>query len=171
MGVTTDFIGCVEMWPPLNHHEQAYLSAFSQSRRHRRPGGPYEVSGNPAAERSAPSSEFERDAFDYPGEGQPSLWCQWTPTMSGERLVFDGREKFYGAAAWMQYLIDHFLVRDGYAASSTLPYLAAFSFDHVVDGLIAASQQDTGELYVIAVEENVVHAETLWRPRHADNDW
>ncbi|WP_375479089.1 hypothetical protein [uncultured Jatrophihabitans sp.] len=165
MGTTTDFIGFVEISPPLNASEQAYLTAFAQSRRHDRPGGPYEVPDNPAAENREPVTGVDHDAYNRPGDGQPSLWCQWVPALDGACLSFNGCEKFYGAAAWMRYLIDHFLAPDALARDSPTPLLAAFSFNHVADGMIAASQRDSGELYAIHVEDNVVTTESLWVPR------
>ena len=47
MGYTTDFIGHVDIAPALNEAEIDYLEAFCASRRWERPGGPYEVPGNP----------------------------------------------------------------------------------------------------------------------------
>lgn len=165
MGTTTDFIGCVEIWPPLNASEQAYLTAFAQSRRYDRPGGPYDVPGNPAAEDREPRTVHDDDAYNRPGTGQPSLWCQWVPALDGTCLSYDGGEKFYGAAAWMRYLVDHFLAPDALARDSAHSPLAGFEFNHVADGMVAASQRDSGELYVICVEDNLVTTESLWIPR------
>lgn len=50
VGSTTDFIGHVDIDPPLNDAEIEYLTAFSESRRCLRPGGPYAVPGNARAE-------------------------------------------------------------------------------------------------------------------------
>ena len=50
MGTTTDFIGHINIDPPLNDAEQNYLMAFAASRRYARPGGQYDVPGNPAAD-------------------------------------------------------------------------------------------------------------------------
>ncbi len=46
------------MQPPLSLVEQRYLTAFGQTRRYDRPGGPYEVVGNPAL-----GSEVEDNAI------------------------------------------------------------------------------------------------------------
>jgi hypothetical protein len=64
VGYSTDFIGHVDMTPVLNEQERAYLAAFSDSRRWARPGGPYEVPGNPAAEYDDPTL----------GPPQPMSW-------------------------------------------------------------------------------------------------
>jgi len=44
------------------------------------------------------------------GEVQPSLWCQWVIDNDEGKLVlaWDGGEKFYNYAEWLQYLIKHF---------------------------------------------------------------
>lgn len=39
MGYTTDFLGHIDVHPPLNEAEQTYLTAFSRSRRFDREGG------------------------------------------------------------------------------------------------------------------------------------
>jgi hypothetical protein len=50
VGYATDFIGHVDIEPMLNDDEMAYLQAFTSSRRYARPGGPYDVPPNPAAD-------------------------------------------------------------------------------------------------------------------------
>ncbi|MGD9728451.1 MAG: hypothetical protein AB7L09_02675 [Nitrospira sp.] len=46
---------------------------------------------------------------------QPGLWCQWEPSGDGERLAWDGGEKFYKYEAWLAYIIDNFLSPWGYS--------------------------------------------------------
>jgi hypothetical protein len=159
MGYTTDFIGHVNITPPLSTGEQLYLSAFASSRRYDRGGGPYEVSPNPAAERSADVDDV--DAYNRVGRRQPSFWCGWTPCLDGCCLSHDGVEKFYGATAWMTYLIDHFLAPGAHAQESGLAWFHEFTFDHTLDGVIAGCRQDTRELYLIRVERNLVREEVL----------
>ena len=154
MGITTDFIGHVAVNPPFNDAEQQYLAAFAASRRFDRAGGPYAVPFNPAAEDD--HADVPIDRINRVAEGQPSLWCQWLPSWSGHVLAHDGGEKFYGASRWMQYLIDHFLAPDAVASRSGLTWFADFTFDHTLDGMVAAYPRDTGELYLIAVDDNVV---------------
>jgi hypothetical protein len=43
MGVSTNYLGHVEIVPSLNQAEYDYLHAFARSRRSYRPGGPYAV--------------------------------------------------------------------------------------------------------------------------------
>lgn len=162
MGYTTDFIGHVNIAPSLNQAEQMYLTAFSESRRYRRPGGPYEVPRNPAAERDRPVGDTE--AYNETPFDQPSLWCGWRPCWDGCCLAHDGVEKFYGATRWLTYLIEHFLAPDAHAARSGLHWFADFTFDHALDGIVAACRRDTRELYLIRVEHNDVFEETLVPP-------
>jgi hypothetical protein len=60
MGYTTDFIGHIDISPPLNDAEQAYLKAYAASPRTGTEQTPYVVPGNPAASGS-------RDALLCPG--------------------------------------------------------------------------------------------------------
>ncbi|MET3803577.1 hypothetical protein ABIB25_000561 [Nakamurella sp. UYEF19] len=82
MGYTTDFIGHIEIEPPLNQHEQAYLAAFAGSRRCQTRSGPYDVPGNPAADdiewdSKSPWTAAETDQYNAVVAGQPGLWCGW----------------------------------------------------------------------------------------------
>jgi hypothetical protein len=162
MGYTTDFIGHIEVNPPLNVAEQHYLHAFSASRRYDRAGGPYDVPGNPSAEYDDRPADL--DAYNAVGPGQPSLWCGWVPCWEGCCISFNGHDKFYSATRWLTYLIDHFLAPKARAADSGLDCFAEFTFDHVLDGIIAACRRDTRELYLIEVERNVVRERTLHAP-------
>jgi hypothetical protein len=162
MGYTTDFIGHIQVSPPLNDSEQQYLMAFGRSRRFDRPNGPYEVPGNPAAEYC--DRPLDTDVYNTVAPGQPSLWCGWTPCWEGCCISFDGHEKFYAATSWMGYLIEHFLAPGAHAASSRQPAFEEFTFDHVLNGVIAACRRDTRELYLIRVERNVVREETIVAP-------
>ena len=139
MGYTTDFVGHIDITPPLNDDEINYLSAFARSRRCDRPGGPYDVPGNPAAERN--SLSIERSNATAPG--QPGLWCQWVPCWDGCCLAFDGHEKFYAAIPWLRYLIEHFLKPNAAASRRVDPMFANFSFDHRLDGMVVGCRRTT----------------------------
>ncbi len=163
MGCTTDFVGYVESDPPLNAAEQMYLLAFASSRRYHRPGGPYEVPGNPAAERD--ESPADPAAYNTVAPGQPSLWCGWQPSWSGSCLAHDGVEKFFAAAEWMAYLIDHFLKPDALAKKAAAPCFVDFTFDHQLNGIVAGCRRDTHGLFLIEVADNVVSEHPLLVPR------
>ena len=163
MGYTTDFIGHVDIEPPLKEAEQAYLTAFASSRRWRRPDGPYAVPANPAAEAMAEGrqSTDEHWRVNEAPDGQPSLWCHWVPCWGGCCLAYNGYEKFYAPTRWMSYLIEHFLAPDARAATSGRAEFAEFSFDHQLDGVIAGCRRDDKELFLIRVEANRVLEEIL----------
>lgn len=139
MGFTTDFIGHIDIAPSLNDEEIAYLTAFSQSRRCRRPGGPYDVPGNPMAE----TSEGFGDSYNRAADGQPGLWCSWVPCWEGCCLAFNGNEKFYSAVAWLRYLVTHFLKAGAQASRSGNERFAGFTFDHHLEGMIVGCRRET----------------------------
>ena len=70
-------------------------------------------------------------------------------------------EKFYGASAWLVYLIEHFLKPHASASTSGLDYFGDFDFDHVLNGIVAACRRDTRQLYLIHVEDNAVFEEPI----------
>lgn len=102
------------MSPALNEAEREYLSTFAGARREPGPLWPHQVAG------------------------EPSWWCDWTPTTDGGALHWDGREKFYAGTEWMTYLIDNFLRPDATAARTGDAQFAGFTFDHRCDGRIFA---------------------------------
>jgi hypothetical protein len=160
MGYTTDFIGHIDIAPSLNEGEIAYLTAFSDSRRCRRPGGAYVVPGNPRAE---DSSSFPGDSYNRAPDGQPGLWCDWVPCWDGCCLACNGNEKFYNPVVWLRYLIDHFLKPGAYASTSEDPLFEHFTFDHVLDGTVVGCRRDDKELFSITVDRNEVR-EDIIRP-------
>ncbi|MDN5851578.1 MAG: hypothetical protein L0K86_01810 [Actinomycetia bacterium] len=161
MGYTTDFLGHVDVNPPMNEAEQAYLSAFGDSRRFDRPGGPYEVPGNPAAE-NAEGCNVPAEVSNRLAEGQPGSWCDWAPCLDGCCIAYNGREKFYQAVGWLKYLTNHFLRPGAYAQESGLSCFDDFTFDHRLDGLVVGCRRDNKEMFAIRVEDSVVTRETLW---------
>lgn len=160
MGYTTDFIGHIDITPPINQFEQAYLSAFGSSRRFERAGGPYAVPGNPAAE-NADLCDVPVEAYNAVAPQQPGLWCDWEPCWDGCCLSYNGNEKFYDATNWLIYLTEHFLRPGAYAQASGLPYFVDFTFDHRLDGVIAGCRRDNKELFLIRVDDNAVTEEVL----------
>jgi len=155
MGYTTDFVGWVQIDPPLNEHETEYLRAFSRTRRWDRPGGKYVVLPHPLAE-DEPTLDDRSDAHNRPAHGEPGPWCPWLPSTDGRVLAFDGREKAYDAVAWLRYLIRAFLAPGAEASAGTDPQFTGFSFDHVCDGAVAACRRDTGRTSLILVTDNEV---------------
>jgi hypothetical protein len=177
MGYTTEFIGEVEVTPPLNASEVEYLQAFSRTRRMHRHSGPYTVQDDLPSDPQRSKWETEWDAkcgqrhtadvieFNDPPPGQPGLWCQWVPDDDGLFIRWDEAEKFYYAAEWMAYLIDHFLKPGAVASTTGDPRFEGFTFDHVVNGTIDAQGEDPEDRWRLVVEDNgvrVVRAHFTW---------
>ena len=163
MGHSTDFLGHVDIEPPLNDAEIEYLTAFFGSRRCRREGGPYDVPGNPRAESLDGSWG---DGGNEVAEGQPNLWCDWTVCWDGCCLTWNGTEKSYSMIPWLRYLLAHFLAPEALAASD--PRFGDFTFDHRLSGVIAGCRRDTKEMFVVRVDDNHVTEEIL---RPADRSY
>lgn len=158
MGYTTDFDGQITVEPPLNAEEAHYLNLFAGTRRMKRGNGPYYVLGTGDF---GQGSDPDIQSYNEPPEGQPGLWCQWVPTEDGTAIEWDGNEKFYHAAEWMQYLIDHFL-KAGALAAEALPFLQA---NHVCNGEIYAQGEDPSDRWNLVVKDNVVsvkQARVVW---------
>ncbi len=149
MGYTTEFLGRVEVVPPLNAEEIEFLKKFNATRRMYRKNGPYFVDGGGYLGQGR-----DADVIDYnsPSAGQPGLWCQWTPTDDGAAIEWDGGEKFYDSEEWMQYLIDHFL-KPGACAAGELKFLQA---NHVLNGIIKAQGDVMDDRWKLVVTDNVV---------------
>lgn len=164
MGYTTDFMGEVEVKPPLNRAEVEYLAKFAESRRVERKQGPYYAE---------PGEDFGQSGEGIinsgnPPAGQPGLWCQWVASEDGKTIGWDGGEKFYESAEWMAYIIDHFL-KPGCRVQALLAtpnaneepdpveeQFAEFTFDHVCNGNIEAQGEDYDDQWIITVTDNKV---------------
>lgn len=108
MGVTTRYLGHVEISPPLDQAEYDSLRWFSRSRRSFREAGPYAVfPDDPHEEAPTLHGDAAAERYNRLVEGRPSSWCQWVPCPRGCCLSWNGREKFYAGGSWLQYLIDH----------------------------------------------------------------
>lgn len=156
MGYTTEFTSRVNITPPLNPQEIAYLIAFANTRHNKRKGGPYAVS----MDAHGPDVINDRDH-----DGKPGYWCNWVPTADGAGIEWNGVEKFYDADAWMQYLVDHFLMPGGHAQGR--PEFEQFTFDHAVSGVIHAQGEDPADRWELIVEDNKVSRRDLSSPSPA----
>ncbi|WP_229929242.1 hypothetical protein [Kitasatospora xanthocidica] len=163
MGYTTEFTGRIAVDPPLNEQEIAYLRKFAGTRRMDRANGPYYVDGTGFA---GQGHDADIRAFNEPPAGQPGLWCKWEPTDDGAAIEWNGQEKFYGAPEWMAYLVDHFLKPGGHARGEA--GFEAFTFDHVLNGVIDAQGEEPWDTWQLTVRDNAVSAsepvdpETAW---------
>lgn len=155
MGYTTEFEGQIKINPPLNSDEINYLKKFNDTRRMMRKNGPYFVDGS-----GMMGQGEDKDIIEYnsPPEGQPGLWCQWTPTEDGTAIEWDGGEKFYASEEWMEYIIKHFIGSNPIAPTkeTTLQFLKP----HTLNGVIEAQGEDDEDHWFLVVEDNEVFSFT-----------
>jgi hypothetical protein len=148
MGYSTEFTGTVTVTPSLNPHEIAYLAEFADSRRMNRPAGAYATTDDSY-------SDLGSENYNRPPQGQPGLWCNWVPTDDGSGIEWNGAEKFYNGSEWMQYLIDHFLKPGAHAQGE--PGFEHFTFDHTVNGVLAAQGDMPDDQWELVVVDNHVN--------------
>ncbi len=154
MGYQTEFEGRIGIEPALNAEEIAYLLKFSETRRMDRENGPYFVDGNGfAGQDNGPDQVYNHNK---PHSSQPGLWCKWAPTEDGTALEWNEHEKFYDAAEWMQYIMDHFIGSTP-AAKIKLPFLQG----HVCNGVISAQGEEPGDAWLLGVKDNQVFVQDL----------
>jgi len=63
------------------------------------------------------------------GTCQPGLWCQWEVEAEGEKLCWDGGEKFYNYVEWLKYLINHFFSKWGVMLNGEVEWVGEDSKD------------------------------------------
>lgn len=165
MGYTTEFEGRIKVEPPLNLSEYTYLKDFANTRRVLRRNGPYFVRGTGFM---GQGNDADVVNHNHPDGEQPGLWCKWEPTQDGTAIEWNGMEKFYDSADWMEYIIDHFLKPDARLLKRIqLDTFGAFgwdfderfkefTFDHVLNGTIYADGEDPGDLWQLVVIDNEV---------------
>ena len=157
MGYTTEFSGQVTISPPLSQEEIDYLRKFNRTRRMSRQEGPYYVEGGGFMGQDRDDGIIN---YNSPPAGQPSLWCQWTPTEDGTAIEWDGGEKFYDSPEWMKYLIDHF-VGPRPRAQHLMPFLKG----HSLDGVIEAQGEESSDRWRLIVRDSKVltqYASVAW---------
>lgn len=132
MHYDTDFIGSIRVSPPLGDDEIDVLLDLADSQRTLR--------GTPTGRGNA-EVPFARMAWDVCLDGC-CLW--WT----GEE-----DDKWIGPS--LAFMVDHWFRRG--AVGEGHPRLAAFTFDHVLDGVVAVRGRDRST--VVEVSSNVV----TWR--------
>lgn len=171
MGYTTDFDGEVTIEPPLNQDEIDFLTDFNQTRRMHRSGGPLYVKGEgPMGQGHGPDQVHDHN---QPGPDQPGLWCQWVPSDDGTFLEWDGGEKFYHPAEWMDYIVNKLLSP---ASRSYVDQhlgederLKNFTCNHFVNGEIYADGEDADDNWKLKVTNNIVEV-VEFVGRYADEE-
>lgn len=152
MGYTTDFRGGINIEPVLCTEEIEYLLKFADTRRMLRKKGDYFVDGTGVGGQGR-----DPDIIDYniPPPEQPSLWCNWIPTVDGSMIEWDENEKFYQSAEWMWYLIQNFL-KPSPIAKLRFPKQFTFLEGHICNGEIDAQGEESDDRWCIVVKNNVV---------------
>jgi hypothetical protein len=138
LGYTTEFIGEFRLDRPLTEPQATYLHQFARTRRMSRretivsampdpvreavglpvgPEGAYFVGGPGFMGQEVDASVLNAN---HAPSGQPGLWCQWAPSSDRAGLAWNGTEKFYHYAEWLEYLIEHFLAPWGYTLNGTV---------------------------------------------------
>jgi hypothetical protein len=154
MGYSTDFHGQFDCTPPLKPEHLAFLNAFSDTRRIQRdaekaallPDPIREAAGLPIGVEGAnyvggrEGNDASIANYNYPPEGQPSLYCQWVPTPDNAAIEWDGNEKFYNYEEWIAYLIENHLGPWGYK----------------LNGEVEWNGEDRDDIGMIVIKDNVV---------------
>ena len=162
MGYSTEFEGIVEIVPPLNGHEIAYLRKFSETRRMQRDLGPYFANGS--GQRGQGDDSDIRD-FNSPPPDQPSLWCDLVPTEDGTGIELERGREVPQRRSRMAYLIDTFLkagatvqgeLANPVAGRQYSPAFEHFTFDHMANGVMDAQGEDPEDRWRLVVTANVV---------------
>ena len=159
MGYATIYTGKFDLDRPLLPEHKTYLEEFSTKKRLVRDVSLLEDRPDPARIAAGlPLGHlgiFFTGGQGYKGQDKkdvsvlregctefPSNWCQWTPSIDGEAILWDGEENFYGSKEWLEILIRDLLEPWGYVLNGGVYW----------DG---GAPGDTGYLKVISNEIEV----------------
>lgn len=124
MGYTTEFEGSLTIDRPVDEGTYRLLRGISETRRMARDvADEYGVEGEFYVDGTGFRGQG-RDAniidFNRPPATQPGLWCGWLIGDDRQTIRWDGIEKFYNYAEWLEYLIDRILEPRGYVVDGEL---------------------------------------------------
>jgi hypothetical protein len=145
MGYQTDFIGYLQIEPPLGERERALVNRIS--------GSPFLGDSRGVLRVADEDDEVLRELL----AGAPRGWSNWTVCPQGCCLSYDGGDKANHMVPWLEFLMATFLV-PGATAEGT----SGLTCDHVLTGMVVGSRRDTRELYSITARDNVIEVELLW---------
>lgn len=145
MGYSTEFNGGLEITPALTKEVADYINTFSTTRRMKRDVAKLpsiDINGNcglfgtanygTEGEFFASTGDERNDSvidYNYPPSTQPGLWCQWVIEDDGASLVWDGGEKFYNYAEWLEYVITNFIAPAGSVCNGNITWQGEESDD------------------------------------------
>lgn len=145
MGYQTDFIGYLQIEPPLGARERSFINRISGSLFLPESGGSLRLADE--------DDEVLRELMS----GAPRGWSNWTVCPQGCCLSYDGGDKANHMAPWLTFLIVTFLM-----PGATAEGVSGVTHDHVLNGMVVGSRRDNRELYSITVRDNKVEVELLW---------
>lgn len=145
MGYQTDYVGYLQVEPPLGPRERSLIDRISGSLFLPESRGGLRV------------ADEEDEVLRRLGSGAPRGWSNWTACPQGCCLSYDGGDKANHMVPWLRFLMDTFLVPG--AAADGVPGMTC---DHVLNGMVVGSRRDTRELFSITVRSNDVEVELLW---------
>ena len=145
MGYQTDFIGYLQIEPPLGPREISFINRISGSLFLHESEGGLRVADE--------DDEVLRDLTKHAPRG----WSNWAVCPQGCCLSYDGGDKANHMVPWLTFLMDTFLV-PGAAAEG----IEGMTCDHILTGMVVGSRRDTRELYSITARDNDVEVEVMW---------
>lgn len=153
MGYQTDFIGYLQIEPPLGERECSFINRIS--------GSPFLQDSEGGLRVAGEDDELLRELMRQAPRG----WSNWTVCPQGCCLSYDGLDKANHMVPWLKFLMATFLVPGAAAAG-----IRGLTCDHVVTGMVVGSRRDTRELYAITARDNEIEVELLWpgNPRWSD---
>lgn len=153
MGYQTDFIGYLQIEPPLGERERSFINRISDSLFLQDSGGSLRV------------ADADDEVLRELVAGAPRGWSNWTVCPAGCCLSYDGGDKANHMVPWLKFLMATFLV-----AGAAAEGIGGMTCDHVLSGMVVGSRRDTRELYSITVRDNDVEVELLWpgNPKWSD---
>ncbi len=158
MGYDTEYLGHLNVTPPLNPAEVEWLSGFADWAA-LPDGDPFRLPMNPRAE-LAQAFRDRGGAMSRPSM-VPAGIRHWRVCADGDRISWRWAPKSNDARAALRFLVDHYLGPDATAKNCGRRDFEQFTFDHRLDGVIAACRNDTDELFLITVVDSAIDTETL----------
>lgn len=134
-----DFVGHIDISPPLNEHEREFLAEYGPTPL------PLEL------------EEFVM-RLDHPGARS-----EWDICDAGCCLTWRTAEEPTAVALWLRFFIAHFLKTTAKARDQA--GFEHFTFDHALDGTVVGCCRDTKELIQVTVRKNRVTSKVLLRGR------
>lgn len=126
MGYTTEFSGEFYLNKKLDEQTHKFLDKLASTRRMKRDlPAEYGAEGEFYVDGKGFHGQANEDSIvDYnsPPYTQPSLWCQWKPTIDGTAIEWDGGEKFYEYVPWIEYIIEKVLAPRGYTLTGDVEW-------------------------------------------------